>query len=294
MSTNPAFCSTWRCPNCGAPLQKVANTWQCENKHSFDCAKQGYVNLLLSNQKNSKAPGDNYDMVMARRSFLNQGFYSPLSEHLASRCLKKYAESSPISDFSLFDAGCGEGYYLQTVYSLLKNERQTREASISKNLLAYGIDISKPAIQAAARTYKDIECAVASTFNLPVLDESQDCLLQVFAPSSKEEVYRVLKSDGLWIAVNPAEQHLHQLKQLVYDKPNDHKVSTAIPPGFTRLEQTNLSFDLSLATPEQRAHLLMMTPFYWTVSEQKKQTLLKVLSTVTASFDIQVLQKCLA
>ena len=71
------------CPLCQSQFTQVNNTQICENNHHFDIAKEGYLNLLPVNAKNSKNPGDNKEMMMARRAFLNSGGYLPLAEKLS-------------------------------------------------------------------------------------------------------------------------------------------------------------------------------------------------------------------
>lgn len=273
----------WRCPVCEEFLYRISRTWSCNNRHSFDCAKQGYVNLLLANQKNSKAPGDNIDMVVARRAFLSEGHYLPLANRLAEMSLSHIRSNASENKANVFDAGCGEGYYLQHIVKACQRASMTVDAG--------GVDISKPAIQAAARRYKSIEFAVASSYTLPLMPDSQDLVIQVFAPSNANEIARVLRGDGKWILVSPAAEHLSELKAMVYDTPSSHEVSTEVPVGFNLVERQNLSFSVSLGTPESRQNLLMMTPFYWTISADKKQKLLNELALVTASFDIKVMQK---
>jgi 23S rRNA (guanine745-N1)-methyltransferase len=310
---------TWQCPACKGQLQLHDKQWVCDNKHSFDCAKEGYVNLLLPQHKNSKAPGDNTEMVLARRAFLEQGHYQALADHIAMILLALYANDSnganailhdaassdttvtsvttkgecvprssinnPLlnDSLNLFDAGCGEGYYLGRIFSQLEG------AFTSLNMA--GIDISKPAISKAAKRNKTGCFAVASSFNLPLADSTQHAVIQVFAPSSPTEIQRVLQKDGIWIQVNPAPDHLSELKEMVYDKPEPHKVDDLVEDGFTLLKQSQISFTVTLNTPDERNNLLMMTPYYWTISEAKKALLLEQLSTVQAHFDVRVLQR---
>lgn len=277
--------SFWRCPSCQQALAWQNNAWRCDNKHSFDRAKEGYVNLLLAQQKSSKDPGDNKDMVAARRAFLEQEHYLPLAEKMASLILANqtdYPEAlSPI--LSIYDAGCGEGYYLAKIKKYL--------AEAGKRLVASGSDIAKPAIQKAAKKYPDIHYAVASSFNLPVASHSQDLVLQVFAPSSPSEILRILKLDGLWMKVTPASHHLYELKQFVYAQAETHEPETQIPAGFELLTLSHVPFKMSLTSPQQRESLLMMTPFYWTISEEKKLSLMQDLTTVSADFNITLMQK---
>ena len=274
----------WLCPACQQSLTFQQSNWRCAQGHSFDRAKEGYVNLLLAQHKNSKAPGDNNDMVLARRAFLQQDHYLPLATRLAKLLQQHLTESGPQGQaLGLFDAGCGEGYYLGKIVPML--------AASGVSISASGIDISKPAIQKAARQYKQHHFAVASTYQLPLATGSQAAVLQIFAPASSAEIHRVLSDNGVWLSVNPAPGHLFELKAMVYDTPQSHSINHSDEAGFSLVEQVRLSFEINLQAPEQRRNLLLMTPFYWSISEQKKQLLMAGLLTVSADFDIKVWRK---
>jgi 23S rRNA (guanine745-N1)-methyltransferase len=154
-----------------------------------------------------------------------------------------------------------------------------------------GLDISKIAVQKAAKKYPKNYFAVASTFQLPLENNSQDAVLQIFAPSSEQEVHRVLKNGGIWITVNPAANHLYEFKQALYDTPTEHKSGQVTPEGFVLAQQLNLSFVIQLTEPEQRENLLMMTPYYWSATAEKKQKLVDNLQQFTTDFDIRVYTK---
>lgn len=275
----------WQCPLCRESLQETTDFWICENRHSFDKAKEGYVNLLLPNQKNSKAPGDSPKMVLARRAFLDQGHYAPLAHEIAKTITllaKTDIPPTKSAAINIFDAGCGEGYYLHEIGEVLKNQVSTHYS---------GIDISKKAVQKAAKKYSGKRFAVASTFNLPLCNDSQDFVIQIFAPSKSSEINRILKNDAFWIWTNPHTEHLKELKHLVYSNPNLHIPTDEVPEGFKQVNRQRLTYTISLNDCEQRENLLMMTPFYWTISQDKKDILKVALTDVTIDFDIQVLQK---
>ena len=237
----------WICPSCQSVLSSSESQWRCKNNHSHDIAKEGYVNLLLANQKSSKDPGDNKAMINARRLFLEQGHYHRLALSLA-KVIHQQSQADPLR---LYDAGCGEGYYLQQVSEYLANQGHSIKAS--------GSDISKPAVQKAAKKYTDNAFAVASSFSLPVSDASQDVVMQIFAPASNDEVHRVLCKGGLWLQVTPAANHLTQLKQALYKSPEEHLFDESIPAGFIALEKHRLSFEFLLEDRSSREQLLMMT-----------------------------------
>ncbi|MCY7294887.1 methyltransferase domain-containing protein [Alteromonas sp. a30] len=270
----------WICPACRARLHQDDAGFRCENGHSYDKAKEGYVNLLLAHQKRSKEPGDNKQMINARRAFLEGGFYQPLAHRLAHIIHEHSADGAPLD---LFDAGCGEGYYLDVIKQSLV--AQGHEVASS------GCDIAKVAIQKAAKKYKTSAFCVASTYALPLADESTNALVQVFAPSSETEVHRVLQANGLWLQVNPASNHLHQLKAMIYDAAQDHQKHQQEIDGFSVLLDEELNFDISLPDPQSTLNLLMMTPFYWSASEAQLAEIQENLKQVSAHFHIRVLQK---
>ena len=123
----------------------------CAKRHSFDMAKSGYVNLLLSKHIGKSVHGDNKMMVRARRDFLEKGYYSPLKDVLCSKAEKYF------SGGTILDAGCGEGYYTTAIFDKLES------AGIAVEM--YGIDISKAAAELAAKRRADIFFAAASVFS---------------------------------------------------------------------------------------------------------------------------------
>jgi 23S rRNA (guanine745-N1)-methyltransferase len=277
--------SPWICPSCQSTLTLDGRVWRCENKHSYDLAKEGYVNLLLVQNKNSKEPGDNKQMVNGRRAFLEQGFYQPLADAISKIFNQHLTTLTEQTDVSFFDAGCGEGYYMDQV------SQGCDQTDIQ--FVFSGLDISKFAVQKAAKKYSKNNFAVASTFQLPLENNSQDAVLQIFAPSSELEIHRVLKSNGIWITVNPAANHLFEFKQALYDKPAEHKAEQVTRQGFVQVQQVNLSFIIKLTEPQQRENLLMMTPYYWSATAEKKQKLVDNLEQFTTDFDIKVYTKIL-
>lgn len=270
----------WSCPVCKGALSEQERTLSCAQNHRYDRAKEGYVNLLLANQKRSKEPGDSKEMVAARRAFLEGGHYDPLIESIAS-LITTHADSD--RQLHLFDAGCGEGYYLNGVATQLTG--QDRFGS------GYGCDIAKVAVQKAAKKYKALNFAVASTFNLPVLTDSCDGVMQVFAPAAPSEVSRILRSGGIWLQVNPGPEHLCEMKQMIYEHADKHEVIEQTPEGFDLVEEDNLTFTVKLQDSGACENLLKMTPFYWSADDNAKQKMAAGLSDVTADFHVRVLRK---
>ncbi len=271
--------SCYICPVCKNSLELQNRSLKCENNHTYDLAKSGYVNLLLSSQMNSKLPGDNKMMVNSRRDFLDKGYYSVLMKALCNTMLKNAHNGDVI-----LDCGCGEGYYTDNIKCTLS------ENSIDTNF--YGIDISKIAADAAAKRNKDIFYAAASVFHIPLADNSCDIMMSVFAPYSHDEFTRILKNNGIMILVIPSERHLYELKAAVYDKPYLNEVKEYAIDGFELLDCEKIKDTINLSSNEDIKNLFTMTPYYYKTSadDQAKLDALETLDT-EISFEILTYKK---
>jgi len=235
-----------RCPICGNILYKEERSCRCENNHSFDVARQGYVHLLPVQNKRSLNPGDTRQQVLARREFLEGGFYAPISE-----ALNKLAEGckGPV-----LDAGCGEGYY---------------SSRLAKHLNAelVGVDISKEAVRCAAASYKNATWLCASAARLPVADGSVGLITSLFAFTDAAEFHRVLKPGGRFIRVLAAPDHLPELKKVIYDRVlHKEKEGMTDLPGFTLVKTVPVRFSFTVEG-EQVQNLLSMTPHVYRISK---------------------------
>ena len=166
------------CPLCQTHFQQKNSTQICANNHHFDIAKEGYLNLLPVNAKNSKNPGDNKEMMNARRGFLNSDGYLPLAQKLTELIKSLLTEKKQAH---LLDLGCGEGYYTNLIANSLPEET-----------ILSALDISKIAIRYAAKRNKKINFCVASAYDVPLSDNSLDILLRIYAPSLDSELHRLL------------------------------------------------------------------------------------------------------
>ncbi len=271
----------WSCPLCSCKLTKANKTWSCANRHTFDEAKSGYVNLLPVHHKHSLEPGDNKQMVNARRNFHASEGYILLMQKL-SNLVEEYANANALTEVSLFEAGCGEGSYLATLaHYLKKNDLRVRST---------GVDISKPAVELAAKSFKDCHFAVASNFRLPLPADSQHVILQIFAPGDMTEYARVLRQDGIVISVDPGKDHLWELKEQIYQTPRQHRLSQQKCEDYALINSQSLTFEVSLDDEIRKQGLLAMTPYAWKLSEEKRAQLEHTLSHVTAEFTINVWQ----
>ena len=237
------------CPLCGQALLRTDRTYRCAAGHCFDIARQGYVNLLPVQQKHSANPGDTREQVLSRREFLDGDFYAPIAEALCSLA-KEAGCRGPI-----LDIGCGEGYY------------GTRLAAALDCGLV-GLDISKEAVRCAAGRHKNALWLCASAAHLPVADQSAGLVTSLFALTVPEEFHRVLRSDGAYIQVLAAPDHLLGLKNIIYpaltEKPKD---STPTLPGFRLEKSVPVRFSFTVEG-QQVQNLLSMTPHVYRISKE--------------------------
>ena len=180
--------SLFCCPICGEGLRREPGRYACPGGHSFDLAREGYVNLLPANRQHSKEPGDDREMAAARSRFLEGGWYAPLREALCA-LVEKYAPEEP----ALLDAGCGEGWYTAAL----------GETVLARGGRIAGVDLSKPGVKRAAQRQSRGEFGVASVYHLPLGDGRVDILVDCFSPLAAEEFYRVLKPGGIFLYVGP-------------------------------------------------------------------------------------------
>lgn len=240
------------CPICNQPLEKSDRTYICPARHSFDVARQGYVNLLAVQQKRSLHPGDTREQVLSRRTFLEGGFYEPIRDGL--RELAKNAQGP------ILDVGCGEGYYSTALAEYLGAELT-------------GLDISKEAVRCAAAKYKNALWLCASAAHLPVADQSVGVLTSLFALTVPGEFHRVLRPDGAFIQVLAAEDHLLGLKNIIYPQLiHKEKFTTPEVPGFRLERSLPVRFTFTVEG-EQVQNLLSMTPHVYRISKAGAEAL---------------------
>lgn len=260
----------YRCPKCKQMLSRIEQTYRCENGHTYDIAKSGYTNLFLSNRKMS---GDNKEMVQARTRFLSHGYYEPLLQRICA--LVK--ENKPDV---LIDAGCGEGYYTNACKTQLPNCE------------IFGFDVSKYALMQAVKAKNKVQYAVASVKDMPLVDGCGDMLISVFAPIYIEEVRRILKSNGIFLKVEPGPKHLYELKTILYDEVYDNEAEAVSYEGMALIHEELLDADCDIQSQEDIQALFQMTPYYYRTSKEAGMRLMELehLST-RIQFHIELYQK---
>jgi len=261
------------CPLCQQALTLTDKTYRCINNHSFDQAKQGYVNLLPVQFKHSKAPGDNKNMVNARRAFLDKGFYQPLVDKMLELYQQYGEQNAP-----LLDAGCGEGFYTHQ-HKTITNQ-------------VYGVDIAKETIKIAAKRYKNCHFSVGTLSKLSFADSYFGWLISVYAPILENEFTRLLIKNGFLLTVTPAEQHLLELKQLIYKQANEHNTNKSPIKNLTPIEEHKLTYPMHFNSSDDILNLLAMTPFAFKAPKELISQIKCITQfTCQAAFVLRLYQK---
>ena len=269
--------SLFCCPICGGALEQETRRLVCPQGHSYDLAREGYVHLLPANRKHSDNHGDDREMVQARTRFLDGGWYAPLREALCELALSA-EQDAPV----LLDAGCGEGYYTAALSG----------AAAARGGRTAGVDLSKFAVKKAAKRCPAAEIAVASSYHLPVPDETVDCLVNCFSPLAAEEFRRVLRRGGQFFYVVPGPRHLWELKCLLYDVPYENEERIETYEGFSLEQAAPVETCFTLPTAEEVQALFHMTPYTWKTPRESVEKLASVERlTVTAQFRIHAFRK---
>ena len=256
------------CPVCGQALTRELNTWRCPDRHCFDVARQGYVNLLTVDRKHAKHPGDTKEQVAARKAFLDGGFYAPIAQKVCQIV-------TPLTPGAVLDAGCGEGYYLT------KLQEHLPETDFA------GIDISKDAVRFAAVRNKKALWLTGTAAALPFPDSSFDGVLSMFALTVEQEFSRVLTQKGWYLQVLAGPEHLMALKSVIY--PEILRKEKTLQPeldGFILEKSETLEFSFTLIDSQQIANLLSMTPHFFRIS---KEGAARLASTETLTDRAQVI-----
>lgn len=268
------------CPICKEKLNKQEKAYVCGSGHSYDIAAEGYVHLLPPNKMHSKIPGDNKQMVASRRDFLAAGYYQPFSDKLNELVRECSYTKTPV----VLDAGCGEGYYTGRMYDDLKEHGLLPEV--------YGFDISKFAVKAAAKRYKAIDFAVGSIFDIPVQNNTADCVVNVFAPIVEGELNRVVKPGGFLILAVPGARHLFGLKEILYDAPYENEYRETQYAGFAFQNRVAVQNEITIDNNKTIMDLFAMTPYYWKTSVEGSERLKKTDTLSTQiEFDFLIYQK---
>ena len=249
-----ATATAFACPICQENLTLVETSLKCDNRHSFDLAKFGYVNLAPQIKQSTNYDKENFQN---RQQILEAGFYQAILEGISDILAARPSAKT------VLDIGCGEGFY----------SRKLQESHSDKTF--YAFDISKDSVQIAAKSETNwaVNWFVGDLARLPIKDASMDILLDIFSPANYGEFRRVLSKDGILIKVIPTENHLKEIRQIVQDQLTKKDYSNQdIKEHFQEHFSIQSSQIASLTKPlstEQRQALLSMTPLLFHVNQSQ-------------------------
>lgn len=262
------------CPVCSETLTKTNNSFRCENGHCFDISKEGYVNLLYGKNKSGSLIGDNRDMALSRRDFLSKGYFSALSDGLTDM-IKQYTDGKPL----ICDICCGEGWYGEQI----KNGTDCELVSF---------DISKEMLRLCAKRKMSDLCFVANGSSIPLPDESIDLAFHLFAPFQEKEFSRIIKKSGTILTAVAGENHLFELKELLYDTPYKNDEAPPQTEILILKEKRKFTKKVSLTSKDDIQALFRMTPYYYHTSDRDKAKISSLESLeVTTDFAVYVYTK---
>ena len=246
--------TAFACPICRENLTLVESSLKCENRHSFDLAKFGYVNLAPQIKQSANYDKENFQN---RQQILEASFYQAILE-VVSDLLSNSKNAKTI-----LDIGCGEGFY----------SRKLQERHPDKTF--YAFDISKDSVQIAAKSEPNwaVNWFVGDLACLPIKDASMDILLDIFSPANYGEFRRVLSKDGILIKVIPTENHLKEIRQRVQNQLtnkdySNQDIKNHFQEHFTILSSQTASLTKTI-TAEQLQALLSMTPLLFHIDQTK-------------------------
>ena len=242
------------CPICQENLTLLETSFKCYNRHSFDLAKFGYVNLAPQIKQSANYDKENFQN---RQQILEAGFYQAILEVVSDLF------SNSKNAKTILDIGCGEGFY----------SRKLQERHPDKTF--YAFDISKDSVQIAAKSEPNwaVNWFVGDLASLPIKDASMDILLDIFSPAITENFRRVLFKDGILIKVIPTKNHLKEIRQKVQDQLTNKDYSNQdikehFQEHFSIQSIQTASLTKSI-TAEQRQALLSMTPLLFHVDQKQ-------------------------
>lgn len=249
-----ASATAFACPICQENLTLLETNFKCCNRHSFDLAKFGYVNLAPQIKQSANYDKENFQN---RQQILEAGFYQAILDAVSDLL------ASSKTTTTILDIGCGEGFY----------SRKLQESHSEKTF--YAFDISKDSVQIAAKSEPNwaVNWFVGDLACLPIKDANMDILLDIFSPANYGEFRRVLSKDGILIKVIPTENHLKEIRQRVQDQLTNKEYSNQdikehFQEHFTILSSQTASLTKTITT-EQLQALLSMTPLLFHVDQSK-------------------------
>ncbi|MBL4954359.1 methyltransferase domain-containing protein [Neobacillus sp. YIM B02564] len=273
------YVQVFSCPLCNSPMAVThLKSLICLNNHTFDFAKQGYVNMM------TRSAHSHYDkkLFKARQKIIMESnLYTSLHQKISEVINEKIHAST--GEIIILDAGCGEGSHLQRILDKGKNGTIT----------GLGVDISKEGIRMAASNYKESIWLVGDLAHPPISAQSCHIILNILSPANYKDFKRILVSDGLIVKVVPRTNYLKELRKALFDDmdmktyKNDETVSL-FNQHFQLVNMIHLSYTKKLPQSDL-SKLVQMSPLAWnSKKEQIDKFTNQVFSEITVDLDILV------
>lgn len=242
----------FRCPICKGKVALNRQSLVCANNHSFDIAKQGYINYIMGKKQFKNYSKESFEN---RKSILDKGYYSHILKNLVET-IQSFPKCT-----SILDVGCGEGYYARNIVE-----------ATDKDVIAF--DISKDSVQLAARndTSHGVAWFVGDLSQLPIKDNTIDCLLNIFTPANYHEFNRVLRKGGYLIKVVLGANHLKEFRSLVQDQLRNKEFSNErvvdyFDERFSIISQQKVSKTFEISQEDVKI-FAEMTPLFFNVDKE--------------------------
>jgi 23S rRNA (guanine745-N1)-methyltransferase len=278
------------CPHCGSGFSLAERSLRCAAGHSFDVARQGYVNLLPGDSR--PGVGDTAAMVGAREAFLEAGHFSGLRDAVAEAAGRAILEAGskppaaglepePGSAGSVIDVGAGTGYYFAGVLDRLPDR------------IGLALDLSKFALRRAARAHERMNAAACDTWRrLPVRDNCATLVLDVFAPRNPPEFRRIIEPEGRLLIVTPTNRHLTELIPLLgmlgVDARKQDRLDAKVSGDFALAAVTDYEESLTLTRIDAVTLAGMGPSAYHIPDEELKRRTAELKETTAVSVSVTI------
>lgn len=267
------------CPECAGALHPVGGRLRCENGHSFDIARQGYISLLTGSA--TKVTGDTAAMLDARAAFQGGGHFTPIADAVIGTLV---VPGTPAADPLILEVGAGTGYYTARVLDALPRAR------------GIALDVSKFAGRRCARVHPRAAAVVADAWRgLPIRAAALDAVLSVFAPRNPAAVAASLGPHGRYVVVTPTTRHLGELirplDMVRVDPDKDRRLDKSMAGYFELEDHATVEYSMRLVRADM-AHVVAMGPSaHHTVSAAERIETLPEPWEVTASVTVRVYRR---
>lgn len=245
-----------RCPLCYESVTvEDLKSLKCINNHTFDFARQGYVNMLQ--KPVSTQYGD--DLFEARQKIITEAdIYAPIHKKIAA-LIRGQINAQTL----LFDAGSGEGSHLKSILDEINDE----------NLKGIGLDISKEGVVMAAKNYDKSLWFVGDLANPPLKDQSCKFILNFLSPANYSEFKRILTEDGIIIKIIPGSHYLQEIRRQLFNNTAESEYENNDTVGLMKKNVSIISEERVTYTKEldetALKNLIAMTPLGWHANQKQ-------------------------